>query len=162
LLQQVHERARALSGGRHELRFGSGEGIELAGSEGEFDSALTNLLSNAVRYTPPGGSIGVALHWLPDGCLELAVHDSGIGIAREHLSRLAERFYRVDGSRSRDTGGTGLGLSIVKHVAQRHGGELRIDSAPGHGSTFTLRLPPARARARQTTAAAQRDTVARR
>ena len=74
------------------------------------------------------------------------MRDNGVGIAREHLPRLAERFYRVDGSRSRDTGGTGLGLSIAKHVAQRHGGELDIQSEPGRGSTFRLLLPAARVR----------------
>ncbi|WP_043460194.1 phosphate regulon sensor histidine kinase PhoR [Azohydromonas australica] len=146
LLEQVRARTQALSSGAHELRFTAPEGIEMAGSEGEIDSALTNLLSNAVRYTPAGGHIGLALRWREDGRLEIAVSDSGIGIAREHLPRLAERFYRVDGSRSRETGGTGLGLSIVKHVAQRHGGELLIDSTPGQGSTFSLLLPPVRVR----------------
>ena len=146
LLDQVRERTRSLSGGRHELRFPDSCGLELAGSEGEIDSALTNLLSNAVRYTPPGGGISVLLRRLGDGRLEIGVRDSGIGIAREHLPRLAERFYRVDGSRSRDTGGTGLGLSIVKHVASRHGGELHIASTPGKGSTFALQLPAARVR----------------
>jgi two-component system phosphate regulon sensor histidine kinase PhoR len=146
LLEQVRARTQALSNGAHVLRFEAPGGIELAGSEGELDSALTNLLSNAVRYTPAGGCIGVALRWREDGRLEIAVSDSGIGIAREHLPRLAERFYRVDGSRSRETGGTGLGLSIVKHVAQRHGGELLIDSVPGRGSTFSLLLPAARVR----------------
>ena len=81
-----------------------------------------------------------------DGSAELAVSDSGIGIAREHLPRLTERFYRVDGSRSRDTGGTGLGLSIVKHVVQRHGGEIDIQSEPGKGTTFRLVLPALRVR----------------
>ena len=76
----------------------------------------------------------------------LRVSDTGIGIAREHLPRLTERFYRVDGSRSRDTGGTGLGLSIVKHVVQRHGGEIDIQSEPGKGSSFRLLLPPSRVR----------------
>ena len=147
LLEQVHVRAQSLSGGRHALRFPEQPcGVELAGSEGEIDSALTNLLSNAVRYTPEGGTIGVTLRQLDDGRLEIAVRDSGIGIAREHLPRLAERFYRVDGSRSRETGGTGLGLSIVKHVAQRHGGELGIDSVAGKGSTFRLLLPAVRVR----------------
>ena len=84
--------------------------------------------------------------WLDDGRGELAVRDTGIGIAREHLPRLTERFYRVDGSRSRDTGGTGLGLSIVKHVVQRHGGEIDIQSEPGKGSSFSLLLPPSRVR----------------
>ena len=83
---------------------------------------------------------------LADGSGELGVADTGPGIAREHLPRLTERFYRVDGSRSRDTGGTGLGLSIVKHVAQRHGGELDIRSELGKGSFFRLVLPAARVR----------------
>jgi two-component system, OmpR family, phosphate regulon sensor histidine kinase PhoR len=77
------------------------------------------------------------------------VRDTGIGIAREHIPRLTERFYRVDGSRSRETGGTGLGLAIVKHVVTRHGGELQIESEPGKGSTFRLLLPAARVRARE-------------
>ena len=115
-------------------------------AESELQSAVTNLLNNAVRYTPEGGSIRVGWQWRSDGGAELAVVDSGIGIAREHLSRLTERFYRVDGSRSRDTGGTGLGLSIVKHVAQRHGGEIEIDSEPGQGSTFKMVLPALRLR----------------
>jgi two-component system phosphate regulon sensor histidine kinase PhoR len=82
-----------------------------------------------------------------DGTGELDVRDTGIGIAPEHVLRLTERFYRVDGSRSRDTGGTGLGLSIVKHVVQRHGGELEIRSEPGSGSSFKLLFPAARVRA---------------
>jgi two-component system phosphate regulon sensor histidine kinase PhoR len=82
-----------------------------------------------------------------DGAGLFEVQDSGPGIAREHLPRLTERFYRVDGSRSRETGGTGLGLAIVKHVIQRHGGEIDIESEPGHGSVFRLVFPPARVRA---------------
>ncbi len=99
-----------------------------------------------MRYTPEGGRIEVGWRRLADGAGEIAVTDTGLGIAREHLPRLTERFYRVDGSRSRDTGGTGLGLAIVKHVAQRHGGELVIESEPGKGSTFRLVLPAARVR----------------
>jgi two-component system phosphate regulon sensor histidine kinase PhoR len=90
-----------------------------------------------------------------DGAGEISVHDTGPGIAAEHLPRLTERFYRVDGSRSRDTGGTGLGLAIVKHVAQRHGGELLIESTVGEGSRFTLVLPPARVRTPVLSAAGQ-------
>jgi two-component system phosphate regulon sensor histidine kinase PhoR len=119
----------------------------VAGVEAELASAMGNLVSNAVRYTPDGGAIDIA--WrvrASDGCAEFEVRDSGIGIAKEHLPRLTERFYRVDGSRSRDTGGTGLGLAIVKHVAQRHGGELEIQSEPGKGSCFKLVFPAARAR----------------
>jgi two-component system phosphate regulon sensor histidine kinase PhoR len=146
LLERIEARTRSISAGQHAIEFPQALELELAGSEGEVDSALTNLLSNAVRYTPAGGGISVLLQRLSDGRLEIAVRDSGIGIAREHLPRLAERFYRVDGSRSRDTGGTGLGLSIVKHVASRHGGELAIASSPGKGSTFRLLLPAVRVR----------------
>jgi len=80
------------------------------------------------------------------GGAEVVVRDTGIGIAREHIARLTERFYRVDGSRSRETGGTGLGLAIVKHVAQRHGGEVEIDSEPGRGSRFVVTIAAARVR----------------
>jgi two-component system phosphate regulon sensor histidine kinase PhoR len=101
------------------------------------------LVSNAIRYTPLGGRIH--LHWslTTEGAV-FAVKDSGPGIAAEHLPRLSERFYRVDRSRSRETGGTGLGLAITKHVMQRHGGELRIESVLGQGSTFKLSLPQSR------------------
>jgi two-component system phosphate regulon sensor histidine kinase PhoR len=94
-----------------------------------------------VRYTPSGGRIVVALALQDNGRVLFSVKDSGPGIPPEHLSRLTERFYRVDKSRSRETGGTGLGLAIVKHVVQRHGGELKIDSVVGEGSTFTIALP---------------------
>ena len=114
----------------------------------ELLSAIGNLVSNAVRYTPErrhdrrrAGACA------PTARGEFEVRDTGPGIAREHLPRLTERFYRVDGSRSRETGGTGLGLAIVKHVVQRHGGELDIDSEPGKGSTLPAGLP-GRARAR--------------
>ena len=119
---------------------------EVAGSYAELQSAVSNLISNAVRYTPASGLIEVAWTALPDGRAELSVKDAGPGIAPEHLPRLTERFYRVDRSRSRDTGGTGLGLAIVKHVAQRHGAQLRIDSAPGRGSRFAMVFPASRIR----------------
>jgi two-component system phosphate regulon sensor histidine kinase PhoR len=99
-----------------------------------------------VRYTPAGGSIAVTWSHRADGGAEIEVKDTGPGIAREHIARLTERFYRVDGSRSRETGGTGLGLSIVKHVVQRHGGELDIQSELGRGSTFRIVVPAARVR----------------
>ena len=138
--------ARTLSASRHELVFGATGGARLAGDESELLSALVNLVNNAVRYSPVGGRIDVAWRTMPDGAGELAVRDQGIGIDKDHLPRLAERFYRVDGSRSRETGGTGLGLSIVKHVVQRHGGELDVQSEPGQGSLFRLVLPAARVR----------------
>jgi two-component system phosphate regulon sensor histidine kinase PhoR len=112
----------------------------LLGARSELLSAVSNLVSNAIRYTPLGGRIQI--HWAstPEG-LMFTVKDSGPGIAAEHLPRLSERFYRVDRSRSRETGGTGLGLAITKHVMQRHGGELRIESVLGQGSSFKLLLP---------------------
>jgi two-component system phosphate regulon sensor histidine kinase PhoR len=146
LLAEVEADARALSAGRHTLNFASPASAQIAGTQSEVLSAVTNLLSNAVRYTPEGGRIDVNWRILTDGSGELSVTDTGPGIAREHLPRLTERFYRVDGSRSRDTGGTGLGLSIVKHVVQRHGGELDIQSELGRGSTFRLVFPAARVR----------------
>ncbi|MGM9515641.1 phosphate regulon sensor histidine kinase PhoR [Roseateles sp. DB2] len=146
LLQRVLSDASALSHGRHELVLDSGPSAELAGVEAELLSAVANLANNAVRYTPDGGRIELSFGLLADGSCEISVSDSGPGIAREHVPRLTERFYRVDGSRSRDTGGTGLGLSIVKHVAQRHGGELKIDSELGKGSRFRVALPAARVR----------------
>jgi two-component system phosphate regulon sensor histidine kinase PhoR len=142
----VENDARGLSAGRHRLSFDWGDEVELAGNESELISAVTNLVSNAVRYTPESGQIEVRWRQRPEGAGEITVRDTGPGIAAEHLPRLTERFYRVDGSRSRDTGGTGLGLAIVKHVVQRHGGELQIESTPGQGSTFTLVLPAMRVR----------------
>ena len=116
----------------------------LLGEPRELQSALSNLVSNAVRYTPAGGDVHVSADQGVDGSLLLEVRDSGAGIAAEHLPRLTERFYRVDRSRSRESGGTGLGLAIVKHVMQRHGGSLSITSEVGHGSCFKLVFPPSR------------------
>ena len=146
LLAQVAIDAKLLSAGRHVLSFPAQVDAQIAGAPNELQSAITNIVNNAVRYTPEGGRIDVTWKLLGDGSGEIAVADTGPGIAREHLPRLTERFYRVDGSRSRDTGGTGLGLSIVKHVVQRHGGELDIQSEPGQGSTFRLVVPAARVR----------------
>jgi two-component system, OmpR family, phosphate regulon sensor histidine kinase PhoR len=119
----------------------------LLGASSELLSAMGNLVNNAVRYTPTGGTVDVRWAVLRDGRGELRVTDTGPGIAPEHLPRLTERFYRVDRSRSRDTGGTGLGLAIAKHVAQRHGGELRVESTVGQGSTFTLTVGASRVQA---------------
>ena len=116
----------------------------LIGSHSELHSAIGNLLGNAVRYTPAGGNISVEAAPTAEGGLRIAIRDTGPGIAREHLSRVTERFYRVDKSRSRETGGTGLGLAIVKHIAQRHGATLDIQSEVGHGSCFTLIFPAQR------------------
>ncbi|MEJ6022973.1 phosphate regulon sensor histidine kinase PhoR [Ramlibacter sp. PS4R-6] len=151
LLAQSEQEARSLSGvlspGRpHEFLFHPVPAIDVSGSLSELQSAMSNLLSNAVRYTPGGGRIEVRWQPLDGGRAEFSVKDSGPGIAAEHIARLTERFYRVDRSRSRETGGTGLGLAIVKHVVQRHGAELKIDSAPGSGSTFAIVLPASRVR----------------
>ena len=149
LSAHCEQEARALSGmlGRaHTLRFGPAPDLEVAGSPNELLSALSNLVSNAVRYTPHGGEVEVQWVELAGSRLEFSVRDTGPGIAPEHIPRLTERFYRVDRSRSRETGGTGLGLAIVKHVVQRHGAELRIESKPGVGSTFTIAFPGSRVR----------------
>lgn len=150
LLTQCEQEARALSAllaqpGQN-LSFDYGPACELAGIHGEIWSALSNLVANAVRYTPSGGSIRVSWARLSDGRGEFSVSNSGAGIAPEHLSRLTERFYRVDRSRSRETGGTGLGLAIVKHVAQRHAAELLIESQPGQGAKFGIIFPASRVR----------------
>ncbi len=120
--------------------------FEIAGSRNELLSAMTNLVTNAVRYTPEGGSINVKLIRQVEAGFEFSVEDTGPGIAPEHLPRLTERFYRVDRSRSRESGGTGLGLAIVKHVAQRHDAQLNISSQLGKGSRFALRIPLERLR----------------
>jgi two-component system phosphate regulon sensor histidine kinase PhoR len=156
LLQQLAQEAHALSdvllpadAPAQVIHFKTGAQEELAGTAGELHSALSNLVSNAIRYTPPGGEITAG--WLrhDDGRGEFFVQDSGPGVAPEHLPRLTERFYRVDRSRSRDTGGTGLGLAIVKHVAQRHGAELKIESTLGKGSRFAVVFPASRLRKAQ-------------
>lgn len=144
LFARIHSDALALSAGRHTVTFQAVGEARIAGAEGELLSAISNLVNNAVRYTPAGGTVDVHWRLRSDGVGEIEVVDSGVGIATEHLPRLAERFYRVDGSRSRDTGGTGLGLSIVKHVVQRHGGELEIRSEAGKGSSFKLEFPASR------------------
>jgi len=130
----------------HDLDMTITQDCELAGSQTELHSAMTNLVNNAVRYTPMGGAVRLGWAVRADGQGEFSVSDSGPGIAAEHVPRLTERFYRVDRSRSRETGGTGLGLAIVKHVAQRHGAQLRINSRLGKGSTFSIVFPANRVR----------------
>jgi two-component system phosphate regulon sensor histidine kinase PhoR len=146
----VHE-GQAISQGNH--RFSTKlDPVWLLASREEIRSAFTNLVTNAVRYTPPGGDIVVT--WsLEGGDPVLRVRDNGEGIAPEHIPRLTERFYRVDRGRSRASGGTGLGLAIVKHVLQRHQGRLAIESQPGVGSTFSCHFPAARALPARTEAA---------
>jgi len=149
LLRSLHQDAVALSAGRHRIRLRIDASYWLKGNTEELRSAFGNLLSNAVRYTPEGGEI--ELSWTrTDGQVAFGVRDNGIGIEPQHIDRLTERFYRVDKSRSRETGGTGLGLAIVKHVLMRHQARLDIESSPGRGSLFSVvfpdtRLLPARA-----------------
>ncbi len=144
--QDAQNLSRLVTGGQHPMEFEPAPHLALAGSANELYSAMFNLVSNAVRYTPAGQEIRVWWSVPPEGGARFSVQDSGPGIAQEHIPRLTERFYRVDRSRSRDTGGTGLGLAIVKHVAQRHGGELSIQSTLGKGSTFCISFPVSRVR----------------
>lgn len=158
LLQRCENEARGLSvaltrkhAKPHVLNFPDEQSLrqagDLAGASAELHSAFSNLLANAMRYTPAGGLIEVRWELLADGAARFSVKDSGAGIDEKHVSRLTERFYRVDRSRSRDTGGTGLGLAIVKHVLQRHGARLSIRSELGQGSEFAVTFPPSRVRA---------------
>ncbi|MBU3617826.1 phosphate regulon sensor histidine kinase PhoR [Polynucleobacter sp. JS-Fieb-80-E5] len=144
LMALLRNDAEALSQGKHSFSFEVADKQCLLGEEREILSAFSNLVSNAIRYTPDAGSIHVRWCTNAQGQGEFSVTDTGPGIASEHLTRLTERFYRVDRSRSRDTGGTGLGLAIVKHIASRHQAQLLIESMPGKGSTFTLRFPKER------------------
>jgi two-component system phosphate regulon sensor histidine kinase PhoR len=147
LVQEIADEARTLSAGRHRIQAAAGEAY-VRGSRDELRSAFGNLVSNAIRYTPTGGHIEISWASHPDGA-SFDVTDSGIGISAEHLPRLTERFYRVEKSRSRETGGTGLGLAIVKHVLLRHEGRLDIQSEVGRGSTFSAWLPKSRIVARE-------------
>lgn len=143
LARALQSEAESLSRGRHRVSLELASSAALKGSLQEIRSALGNLVSNAVRYTPEGGEI--SLVWSErDGEGTFSVTDSGEGIAAEHIPRLTERFYRIDRSRSRETGGTGLGLAIVKHVLTRHGARLDIRSIPGKGSTFSAIFPASR------------------
>jgi two-component system phosphate regulon sensor histidine kinase PhoR len=139
LVEEVLQEARALSGGQHTVT-ASVDGPDINGSAEELRSAFGNLASNAVRYTPPGGTVHIS--WQNGtGGPQFAVSDTGIGIDQQHIARLTERFYRVDKSRSRETQGTGLGLAIVKHVLLRHRATLSITSEAGKGSSFVVTFP---------------------
>jgi two-component system, OmpR family, phosphate regulon sensor histidine kinase PhoR len=144
LLDGIYREGQVLSAGEHTISLEVASDAKLLGNRNELHSAFGNLLSNAVRYTPAGGSI--LLRYAERGNQPVfSVQDSGIGIAAQHIPRLTERFYRVDRSRSRETGGTGLGLAIVKHIALRHQARLEVISAEGKGSTFELVFPAKRA-----------------
>lgn len=139
MLEQIVQEGEALSAGRHEISLVF-EGPDLQGSTDEIRSALINLVTNAIRYTTDDGKIKLIWKSFPQGP-RFIVQDNGIGISAEHISRLTERFYRVDKSRSRETQGTGLGLAIVKHVLLRHDAQLMIESTPGVGSKFSAQFP---------------------
>ena len=140
LLNEIYHDGQLLNGGVHSVHLEILSDAKLLGNHDELRSAFGNLLSNAIRYTPAGGTI--SLRWAEcDGQLVFSVQDSGIGVAAQHIPRLTERFYRVDHSRSRETGGTGLGLAIVKHVAMRHHAKIEVTSEEGKGSTFALVFP---------------------
>ena len=143
LLKEIYQDGKLLSAGHHQIILESSGPERMRANRDELRSAFSNLLSNAVRYSPEGGKI--VLKWAMLGEQPtFSVQDSGIGIEAEHLPRLTERFYRVDRSRSRGTGGTGLGLAIVKHIVMRHQASLEIESEQGHGSTFSLVFPARR------------------
>ncbi|QHE76650.1 phosphate regulon sensor histidine kinase PhoR [Hydrogenophaga sp. PBL-H3] len=150
VVQEAQGLTQAISTTLHKIEPIPGPSMWVSGAKTELLSAMSNLLSNAVRYTPGGGLIQTGWRLRSDGWGEFFVKDTGPGIAAEHLPRLTERFYRVDRSRSRETGGTGLGLAIVKHVAQRHGGHIDAESTVGEGSRFAIALPPNRVRERAT------------
>jgi two-component system phosphate regulon sensor histidine kinase PhoR len=143
LLRVVQAEAEALAGGRQRVTLAADPGFDLLGSRIELASAFSNLAGNAVRYTPPGGEIGLTWRASAAGA-EFVVEDTGIGVAKEHLPRLTERFYQADRSYSRKHGGAGLGLAIVKDVLDRHQATLEIVSEPGKGSRFTARFPAQR------------------
>lgn len=123
------------------LMRGGERGLRVRGDMNVLTDAVANLISNAIAYSPGGGEVGIGVRSTDEDIVEIAVTDRGTGIAAADRERIFERFYRADQARSRRTGGSGLGLSIVKHAAVRHGGDVRVWSRPGRGSTFTLRLP---------------------
>ncbi len=141
MLSRLESDANSLSRGQHQVKLEVATHLDILGEEAEIYSAFSNLVSNAIRYTPEGGVVTLRWSAAEQGAAIFSVTDTGPGIAENHISRITERFYRVDSSRSRDTGGTGLGLAIVKHVVTRHQAELKIDSTLGKGSTFTIVLP---------------------
>ena len=152
MLSALTEDARILSGDRkHHITLSCDQSLWLKGSEKELSSAFSNILFNAVQYTPENGHIDVNWYQQDDRVI-YEVKDDGVGILPAHVSRLTERFYRVDAGRSREAGGTGLGLAIVKHVLDRHGAKLEIESEPGKGSVFRCVLPASMAILREKSA----------
>jgi len=141
LIAAVYEDARALGENGHEFALEVDPELLVRGDYEELRSVFSNLVFNAVQYTPAGGKIGIRWWREPTGGAWFEVQDSGPGIAPQHIPRLTERFYRIDVGRSREKGGTGLGLAIVKHVMNRYRGRLEIESAPGEGSRFRCFFP---------------------
>jgi two-component system phosphate regulon sensor histidine kinase PhoR len=144
LIKTALQQAKVLSGGQHVFVTNIDEGLAIQGIETELASAVSNLLTNAVRYTPKDGTITISWFQTEQGFACYSVQDTGIGVAAQDIPRLTERFYRVDRGRSRATGGTGLGLAITKHIAMRHNAELTIQSRVGSGSVFSLVFPHTR------------------
>ena len=143
LINMMINDAKVLSQGKHQISADIDESLNLIGAMGELQSAMSNLISNAIRYTPDGGEIIVRWEMRNNQAI-FSVQDNGIGIEQKHIDRLTERFYRVDRGRSRETGGTGLGLSIVKHILTRHQARLEVTSELGIGSTFSEIFPKIR------------------
>jgi signal transduction histidine kinase len=143
LMGEIAEEARILAGPKHiHVELINGADAIVHGDEMKLRRLLLNLSDNAVKYTPEGGRI--ILRSMPEnGYAEIHVTDTGIGIESQHLARIFDRFYRVDKSRSRAEGGYGLGLAICKWIAEAHGGNIHVESSPGNGSTFSVRLPAA-------------------
>jgi two-component system phosphate regulon sensor histidine kinase PhoR len=149
MLATLRREAEALGQQRHTISVEDAAGVDLWGSTKELHSAFSNLVSNAVRYTPAGGDIAIVFTRDAEGGAVLSVRDSGYGIPAAHLPRITERFYRVSTSRSRESGGTGLGLAIVKHVLGLHQGWLEVESEVGRGSTFSCHFGAERVRSRE-------------
>ncbi len=146
LINRILQYARTEDGARHDIQFECAGQAGLAGVERELHSAFSNLVTNALRYTPEGGKVRVRWYPRSDGAWVFEVEDNGIGIENKHIPFITQRFYRVDSSHSRKLGGTGLGLAIVKHVLHRHNALLEVDSTLGQGSTFRCIFPRTRCR----------------
>ncbi|WKU19309.1 phosphate regulon sensor histidine kinase PhoR [Advenella alkanexedens] len=142
LIESAGQLAHSLSKGKHKFIFEIDEKLAIHGQQTEISSAISNLMTNAVRYTPSDGTITVSWRKDDKGNAVFSVHDTGLGIAKQDIPRITERFYRVDKSRSRASGGTGLGLAITKHVVIRHNAKLVINSEINKGSTFSIVFPP--------------------
>ena len=141
MIKVAARQAETLSNEQHHFNYDIDTQLKVFGNQTELLSAITNLITNAVRYTPAGETINVRWKLNPNGNAVFSVQDTGLGIAPQDIPRLTERFYRVDKSRSRASGGTGLGLAITKHIVHRHNAQLKIESALHKGSTFSIIFP---------------------